>query len=101
MATFIAEVKWAEGEEWVEQECEIEYEYDPGDPGRTWGPWEYCYPPEPAQVVINSIWTQPRNKGSKNVLDYLSDKEILRLEELAFCDAEKDIDDWCDYRDED
>jgi hypothetical protein len=30
--------------------------YFPGDPGRTYGPPENCYPPEPADVEVLSAW---------------------------------------------
>lgn len=33
----------------------VEYDYHKGDPGRTSGPPEKCYPPEPAYVEITSV----------------------------------------------
>jgi hypothetical protein len=36
----------------AELDLEIACNYFPGDPGRTYGPPEKCYPPEPAEVEI-------------------------------------------------
>jgi hypothetical protein len=33
----------------------VHYSYRPGDPGRTSGPPERCYPPEPEELEISSI----------------------------------------------
>lgn len=38
-----------------EDDLEVEYDYDPGRPGRTWGPPENCYPDEPAEVCITAV----------------------------------------------
>ena len=43
-------------------ELEIEFDYNPGDPGRTSGPPENCYPPEgeefeiTAAIMIEGRW---------------------------------------------
>lgn len=37
------------------QTLRLTYDYTPGDPGRTSGPPERCYPPEPEEVEITKI----------------------------------------------
>jgi len=34
---------------------EIDFDYNPGDPGQTSGPPERCYPPEDDEFVLNSV----------------------------------------------
>lgn len=38
-----------------ECDCDISFNYLPGNPGRISGPPEHCYPPEPAEVEIISV----------------------------------------------
>ena len=52
----------------------VEYEYEPGDPGRLSGPPEDCYPPEPAQVTvlqvfINGVWCDPEDFIADAILE--------------------------------
>ncbi len=39
----------------VDFECKIEYTYRPGDPGKTHGRPEDCYPPEDLEIEIQSL----------------------------------------------
>lgn len=41
-----------EGEDGAERIYEIQFDYHPGTPGKTWGDPDDCYPPEPAEVEI-------------------------------------------------
>jgi hypothetical protein len=47
----LAEVCDAEGNPFM-----VEYEYEPGSPGRYSGPPENCYPDEPAQLMICGVY---------------------------------------------
>ena len=44
---------------WMDPETEIDYRVTlsvtPGDPGRTWGPPEKCYPPEGPEIEVLSV----------------------------------------------
>jgi hypothetical protein len=39
----------------IETTVEFQCRYYPGNPGRTTGPWEDCYPPEPAEVEYDAV----------------------------------------------
>jgi hypothetical protein len=65
--------------------------YRPGDPGRTWGPPERCYPPEPAElewVVLDrrgrpAPWLERKLTDAERVrigcdlIEYLEEPEYL------------------------
>lgn len=51
----------------VDFECEIEYSYIPGDPGKLYGPPEDCYPPEAPEIEIDVLKiTNGKIYGEKN-----------------------------------
>ncbi|MCP4230972.1 MAG: hypothetical protein GY771_12615 [bacterium] len=55
----------------------IEFSYYPGDPGKTYGRPEDCYPPEPAEVEIENISFRsidiPLANFNEDELDKLND----------------------------
>ncbi len=55
----------------------IEFSFYPGDPGKTYGRPEDCYPPEPAEVEIENISFRsidiPLSKFSEDELGELND----------------------------
>ncbi len=58
-----------------EFEVVVEYAFHKGDPGRTSGPPERCYPPEPAYVEIISVM-----HGAIDIEIYLSDAQMTTIE---------------------
>ena len=74
----------------------FEVTFHPGDPGRTYGPPERCYPPEPSEVEYLSItdaagmvYTEDQFKDPDSVYDDVCE----RAEGLAYdekCAAEED-----------
>ena len=54
----------------------VEYDYYKGTPGRTYGPPEKCFPPEPSWVEIESV-----TYGEVTITDSLPESTILRLQE--------------------
>jgi hypothetical protein len=59
--TPLAITLWEGGEH--EMEARVAYTYLPGDPGRLSGPPEDCYPPEPAEVDIRSVFIRTMPEG--------------------------------------
>ena len=55
----------------------VEYEYEPGTPGRTSGPPERCYPDEPACLMITGVYVN----GELIETDVFSDEVISRWEQ--------------------
>lgn len=41
--------------EWGELDVIVECEVHPGNPGKSYGPPEFCYPSEPAEVEITKV----------------------------------------------
>ena len=59
-----------------EFEVVVEYAFHKGDPGRTSGPPERCYPPEPAYIEIISVM-----HGAIDIEIYLSDEQMAWIEQ--------------------
>ena len=59
-----------------EFEVVVEYAFHKGDPGRTSGPPERCYPPEPAYLEIISVM-----HGAIDIEQYLSDEQMAWIEQ--------------------
>lgn len=86
--------------------CAIEGTYSPGDPGRTYGPPERCYPPEgaefnPTEIKITDIDGVVVEGGAfvDNMLDFYSEfaDEIDTAADEAYRSKEEaDIDDAAD-----
>ena len=57
-------------------EIVVEYDYYKGTPGRTSGPPEKCFPPEPSWVEIDAV-----TYGGVTITDSLPAWQILRLQE--------------------
>lgn len=59
----------------------IEYEYSPGDTGRTSGPPERCYPPEPEELYVHSVLVNDEWLAADD--DTFALKQIERWEQAA------------------
>lgn len=59
-----------------EFEVVVGYAFHRGDPGRTSGPPERCYPPEPAYIEIISVM-----HGAIDIEIYLSDEQMAWIEQ--------------------
>jgi hypothetical protein len=70
-----------------EEEYEVECSVSPGDPGRTYGPPERCYPPEPPEVEILRVF----DSAGKERSDLLPRVEMAwdEIEEKAIKEAEE------------
>jgi hypothetical protein len=83
-----------------EGDATIAFRYTPGDPGRYTGPWENCYPAEPAEVEIQSILHQKLDGSVVNILeyvqDYLQDDQWEDIEIECCAHAERDLGDYDD-----
>lgn len=82
-------------DEWVGDMRDIDVvvcaDVDPGSPGRTYGPLERCYPAEAPYVCIEEVrWAE----ANTDLIDLLSNKELVRLEECMLDGAGDD--DYCD-----
>lgn len=60
----------------IEITVEIEFDYNPGDPGKLYGPPEDCYPPEPEEASVYAV----RHNG---ILLSMSDDDLEALEDDA------------------
>jgi len=69
----------------TEEEVVCEFDYSPGDPGRTYGPPEKCYPPEPAELDITAV----QNLAGDDITDQVSVEELEKLSERIYDNAHK------------
>ena len=51
-----------------EQEVTVRYYYTPADPGKTSGPPENCYPPEPSEIEIEDAFCHILSDGGNAIL---------------------------------
>lgn len=65
-----------------EVDVAVEYSYEPGVPGKTYGPPEDCYPPEAESAEILSVTFDLPPDSTVRVED-LASGEMARLEGLA------------------
>jgi hypothetical protein len=79
-------------------EIEVTYDYTPGTPGKTYGPPEKCYPPEPDDVDIISV--KNLDSGADIDFDSLPKQDRSMLREMACVTSAinlSDQDDGSDY----
>lgn len=62
----------------AEIDIEVEYAFDRGSPGKTYGPPEQCYPPEASELEIERAWVLDEY-GKRAWEIELSDEEITFL----------------------
>ena len=65
-----------------EHDCEVKFTAYPGDPGRTYGPPEFCYPPEPAEVEILSVMVGLDDRINDLTYEATQELESRILEDL-------------------
>jgi len=63
-----------------DEDAVVSFDYYPGDPGRTYGPPENCYPPEPDEIEILSV------KINDEEVE-LTEDELEKLEDRIYNDA--------------
>jgi len=68
----------------TEEEVVCEFDFSPGDPGRTYGPPEKCYPPEPDELDI----TEVQNLAGDDITDQISVEELEKLTERIYDNSE-------------
>lgn len=61
-----------------EVEVEVEYRYNPGMPGKTYGPPEDCYPDEPAECEVEQIFL----KGDATKTDIMPKMTTEQIESV-------------------
>lgn len=97
--------------EWGEQDVAVECRVYPGSPGKTWGPPENCYPPEPAEVEIETVTVDGGEYDGRQVswklvkMEDIEANAVMAAEEKAQDEyeaameakAEAMRDDWDDY----
>lgn len=81
---FAANVELRDGSE---VDVAVEYSYQPGTPGKTYGPPEDCYPDEPEEVEILSVVFDEANRPVR--VGDLAAGVMASLEERA-CEAARD-----------
>jgi hypothetical protein len=81
--------------EGVEVELRVDGRYHAGDPGRTFGLPENCYPSEPAEAEIEALWT-----GGHPWAGTLTDEEEGAIIEALIASAEESISDGPDPDDD-
>jgi hypothetical protein len=84
-------------ESWIEYnfedvDCTVTFDFWPGDPGKTSGPPENCYPEEPAELEMTKV-----EVNGKDVLVELSDKTLEGLHERVY----GNYDEWMPRKGED
>jgi hypothetical protein len=75
-------VGWTHEDEDYNVECSV----TPGDPGRTYGPPERCYPPESPEVDLLMVYDEDGRERPDLIA--LVEADLDRIEEQAIEDAE-------------
>lgn len=84
---------WHEEVDGEEIEYEVTAHFHPGSPGRTSGPPDKCYPAEPAEIEIISVWNCTESKDEPELVDSFGENEDLYLD-LVEKAEEEDRDDY-------
>lgn len=80
-------------------DAEVEYqvvaEYFPGEPGKTSGPPDKCYPPEAAEVDVTDVYeitsgSKPRVVDLEGFLDSLTSEQVKDLEGRLLLKGQQD-----------
>ena len=79
------------------QDRDVEYRvvgnYSPGDPGKTYGPPENCYPPESAEVEITDVFELEGKTSTRidigDFLESLTDEQDSQLQEQLIMQGEE------------
>lgn len=66
----------------IEIPIEIEYTYDPGDPGKLTGPVEKMYPPEPPELDELEIFLD-KEKLADKIAEEMEDELLVAAGEIA------------------
>lgn len=68
----------------TEEEVIAEFDFFAGDPGRTWGRPELCYPPEGDELSITAV----RNLAGDDITDTISEEELELLNVRIYDNSE-------------